>query len=176
LLFNFITNEPNLYRPGRGGAAMSEIIVTADLGAINAFEIIKDPMKLQSDRLKMIKGETREEPRARAAERFSDAAGRFYQGGGTGGTAAGVGEQHNLELETEKRAIKHIAEVVNELAADEKCDKWFLAAEKSINNQILEYVRPDVKAKLKKNVAADLTKASKRDILGHFAERTRRTA
>lgn len=149
---------------------MSEILVTVDLGTLNAYEIIKDPIKLQSDRLNMIKSEVMIEPRARAAKKFSDSAGRFYQGGGAGGTAAGFGEQHNAELETEKRLIKYIADTINELVLERDSDRWFLAAEKSINKQILEQLAPPVRAKLEKNVAANLTKAPKLEIMGHFVE------
>jgi hypothetical protein len=155
---------------------MSEIIVTVDLGAMNAFEIIKDPLKIASDKLETLKSQVITEPRAKASEKFSDTAGRFYQGGGTGGTTAGFGEPHNVELESEKRTIKRIAEDINQLIREKDCDKWFLAADRSINNQIIEQLNPDVKAKLKKNVAANLTKTPKSEIMDYFVERAKKTA
>jgi hypothetical protein len=155
---------------------MSDLIIVADLGAISVFEIVKDPLKIQSDKLKMIKSLVMTEPRIKAAQKFSDSAGRFYQGGGAEGTVAGFGEQHNIELETERRLIKGIAGHINEMAAEKDCDKWFLAADKSINNQILEYLTPAVKAKLRKNVALNLTKSGKHDIMRYFIERPRKIA
>lgn len=155
---------------------MSEIIITADLGTINIYEVIRDPLKIESDRLETIKSYVTIEPRSKASEKFSDAAGRFYQGGGTGGTTAGFGEQHNVELETEKRLIRRIAEDISELIVEKDCDKWFLAADRSINNQILEYLTPDVKAKLKKNIAANLTKTATSELMDYFVERTKKIA
>lgn len=105
----------------------------------------------------------------KASEKFRAAAGRFYQGGGGDGTIAGFGEQHNAELETEKRLIKRIADDINRLIPEKDCDKWYLAADRSINSQILELLTPEVKAKLRKNVAANLTKTDKSKIMGYFA-------
>ena len=150
---------------------MTEIIITVDLGTINAFKIIKDPLKIQSDKIEAIKSFLTTEPRAKASEKFRDSAGRFYQGGGTGGTTAGFGEPHNVELETEKRLIKRIADDINGLILEKKCDKWYLAADKRINNQILENLTPAVKAKMKKNVAANLTKTAKAEIMSYFVKK-----
>lgn len=155
---------------------MSEIMITCDLGTINIYELIRDPLKIGSDRLELIKSSVTVEPRLKASEKFSDSSGRFYQGGGAGGTAAGFGEKHNIELETEKRLIGHIVDEIDELVLKSDCDKWFLAADRSISNQILENLSPAVKAKLKKSVAVNLTKSSKVEIMGHFAERLNKIA
>ncbi|VUZ85534.1 Protein required for attachment to host cells [Candidatus Methylomirabilis lanthanidiphila] len=148
---------------------MSEVIITVDLGTMTAYEIVKDPWKVESDRLETIKSHVTIEPRLRASDKFRDTAGRFYQGGGTSGITAGVGEQHSVELEAERRLIKQIAEDINTLILDKDCDKWFLAADRSINDQILENLAPAVKARLKKNVAANLTKLDKSKLMSYFA-------
>lgn len=155
---------------------MSEIIITVDLGSINIYKVIKDPLKMGSDRLETIKRSVTVEPHLKASEKFSNSSGRFYQGGGAGGRAAGFGEKHNIELESEKRLVDHIVDEINELILKSDCDKWFLAADRSISNQILENLSPPVKAKLKKSVAANLTKSSKVEIMGHFAERLKKIA
>lgn len=148
---------------------MSEIIITVDLGIMNAYEIVRDPLKIESDRLETIKNAVATETHAKVTDKYRDAAGRFYQGGGTSTTAAGFGEQHTVELETRKRLIKLLAENINELVCEKNCDKWFLAADKSINNQILENLTPAVRAKLKRNIAANLTKTDKSEVMSHFA-------
>lgn len=147
---------------------MSEIIITADLGTMNIYEVVRDPLKIASDRLEKIKSRVADEPRMKASEKFTAAAGRFYQGGGTDGTIAGFGEPHNVVKETEKRLIKRIAEDINVLIGEKGCDKWYLAAERRINNQILELLAPDVKTKLRKSVAANLTKTDKSKIMCYF--------
>jgi len=148
---------------------MSEIIITVDLGTITAYEILRDPLKVEKDRLKTIKGDVAIEPRSKASEKFRGPAGRFYQGGGTSGTTAGFGEQQKAVLETEKRQIKSLAEIINALVLERDCDKWHLAADRSINTRILEQLTPAVKAKLKKNVPANLTKTDQSKIMSYFA-------
>lgn len=147
---------------------MNEIIITADLGTMNIYAVVRDPLKIASNRLEKIRSSVADEPRMKASEKYAAAAGRFYQGGGTGGTTAGSGEQHNAALETEKRLIKRIADDINELIADKNCDKWYLAAARSINNQLVELLTPEVKAKLKKCVAANLTKTAKSKLMEYF--------
>lgn len=147
---------------------MNEIIITADLGAMNIYEIVRDPLRIASNRLEKIKSSVAEEPRMKASEKFTAAAGRFYQGGGTDGTIAGFGEPHNVEKEAEKRLIKRIAYDINGLIAEKGCDKWYLAAERRITNQILDLLTPEVKAKLKKSVAVNLTKTDKSKLMEYF--------
>ena len=43
-----------------------------------------------------------------------------------------------------------------------------LAASKEINRQLLEELEPQVRAKIEKNLPADLTKSDKSEILRHF--------
>jgi len=145
---------------------MSDIIITVDLGTMMAYEIVKDPWKIESTRLEAIKSHVTIEPRLKASDKFSDSAGRFYQGGGA---TAGFGEPHAITLEAEKRLIKQIAEDINTLVSEKGCEKWFLAADKAINNQILENLTSAVRAKLKKNVSANLTKIDKVKLMSYFA-------
>lgn len=72
-------------------------------------------------------------------------------------------------MEAEKRLIKRITDDINGLIAERDCDKWYLAADRSINNQIIELLTSETKAKLKKSVAANLTKTDKSKIIGYFA-------
>ncbi len=151
---------------------MKDLMFIADLGTVTVFEIIRDPLHVASDRLKAVRSAVEIEPHERASEKFSDSAGRFYQGGGKGGTTAGFGEPHNAALEAEKRIVKRIAEEITAFVCEKGCEGWYLAAEKSINHQILGHLSAEVKAKLKKNVAADLTNSPRAELLGHFTEST----
>ncbi len=147
---------------------MSKVIIAVDLGHFKAYRVTKDPFE-KSPKTELIKSYDSIEARLKLSDKLSDAAGRYRQAGGRNGKAAGFGEAHNLETETEKRLIEQIAEDINELIAKEKCEKWYLAAGKNINSQIVENLEPAVKAKLDKNIPSNLTKAGKTDLLDHFA-------
>jgi hypothetical protein len=73
--------------------------------------------------------------------------------------AAGFGEPHNIELEAEKRLIKQFAEEITALIVKENCTRWYLAADKSINSQIIEKLDPPIMAKLEKNITANSSNA-----------------
>jgi hypothetical protein len=144
------------------------VIIVADLGHFKAYRVTKDPFE-KSAKTELIESYDLIDARVKLSDRLSDAAGRFRLGQGKNGAVAGFGEPHNLELETEKRLIKQIAEDINTLIIKEKCDSWYLAAGKNINSQIVEHLEPAIKARLERNIPCNLTKTSRAQILNHFA-------
>jgi hypothetical protein len=78
------------------------------------------------------------------------------------------GERHNIELEARRRFVRRLAQRLNFLARSPEVDRCFLAVSKEINHQLLEELDPQVRAKITKNVPADLTKLGQADILRHF--------
>ncbi|GBD96238.1 MAG TPA: hypothetical protein ENG83_06295 [Nitrospirae bacterium] len=142
------------------------IIIIADLGHFRAYRITKEP--LESPGLTLIESYDSIEGHGKLGDKLSDAAGRFGRGGGKDEVAKGSGERHNIELETEKRLTKMIAKDIEALIGSEKCKKWYLAACEKINSQIIENLKPEVKAGLVKNIVGDLTKINKSEILSRF--------
>lgn len=143
-----------------------KIIIAVDLGHFRAYKITKEPM--ESSRITLIESYDSVEGHAKLGETLSDAAGRFGRGGGKNEVAKGYGERHNIELETEKRLIKTIAKDINSLITREQCRKWHLAAAEKINKRIIENLKPEVRARLDKNISADLTGMDKSEILNIF--------
>ena len=93
---------------------------------------------------------------------MSDAGGCF------GAFRTGTGERHTANREAERRLLRLTADSINSLIKKEKCANWSLAAGKRINNTLIEFLAPDVKNKLDKNLKSDLTKARKADLLDRF--------
>ena len=145
---------------------MDKIIIIADLGHFKAYRVTKEP--LESPRVRLIESYDSMEGHGKSGDKLSDAGGRFGRGGGKNEAATGSGERHNIELETEKRLIKMIARDIETLIAGEKCEKWYLAAGEDINTRIVKNLKPEVRARLDKNITADLTKINKSEILSHF--------
>ncbi|MBI4683183.1 MAG: host attachment protein [Nitrospirae bacterium] len=142
------------------------IIVAADLGHFKAYRITQGPM--ESPRVVLVDSYDVIEGRGKLADKLSDSAGRFGRGGGKEEAGMSSGERHNIELETEKRLIKMIAKNIEVLIAGEKCGTWHLAAAKTINRQVIKNLKPGIKARLDKNICADLTKTDKSEILSYF--------
>ncbi len=147
---------------------MNTLLVVADLGGFKAFKVENNHVN-RSPRLEVIDQYDNSAAHGRLVDRVSDLAGRFPRG--TGLKAAGAmsdGERHNIELETRKRFVRQLAQRLNTLARAQDIERCFLAASREINHQLLEELEPAVRAKIAKNVPADLTKVERADLLRHF--------
>lgn len=145
---------------------MDRIIFAVDLGHFKAYSVSKKPM--ESPHLELIESYDTTEAHGKLSEKYSDANGKFGLMGGKGGTACGNGETHNIELEAERKAIKGIAKDIDKIVAKEDPPEWCLAAPTEINSRIVDKLTPDVKARMAKNVSANLTKKKKLEILSYF--------
>jgi len=145
---------------------MSEIIIVTDAGYFEAYEVIEEIM--ESPRLEMIKKFANVDARTKFSEKVTDQPGRFGRDQGGGNVVKSYGEPHNLEQEIEKNVIKTIVEEINKIISKHKPKKWYLAAEKTINNRIVEQLDDKIRDSLAKNVKADLTKKGKKELLSYF--------
>lgn len=145
---------------------MNKVVIIVDLGHFKAYRVSKEAG--ESAKLELIESYDSLEAHGRLSEKLTDRSGNFGEGVGTGVAATGHGEAHNMETENQKRLIKLIAGDINAVITTEGCARWDLAAARAINSQVVENLDPVVKAKLHKNITADLTKTAKSEILGHF--------
>jgi len=145
---------------------MAEILIVTDLGHFKAYEIIEEVM--ESPRLKLIKEFQNIDAYMKVSEKVSNEPGRFGREQPGGQIVKGFGENHNLQAESEKRLIKTIAAEINKLIKKYNCKKWHLAAEKTVNNRLLELIDKDVYEHLDKNIKADLTKKGKKELLSYI--------
>jgi hypothetical protein len=145
------------------------LLVVADLGGFKAFKLENNNHLNRTPRLQFIEQFDNPEAHGRLVEKVSDLSGRFPRGSGLKEAGAmSDGERHNIELETRKRFIRKLAQRLNMLARNQDVEQCFLAASKEINHPLLEELEPQVRAKIAKNVSADLTKLERTDILRHF--------
>lgn len=145
------------------------LVVVADLGCFKAFKLENNQLH-RSPRLELLEQFESAEAHGKLVEKVSDLAGRFPRGG-VGAQATGAmsdGERHNIELEMRRRLVRQLARRLNTLARSQDVDHWLLAASKEINHQLLDELDPQVRAKIQKNVHADLTKLEHAEILRHF--------
>jgi hypothetical protein len=145
---------------------VNEIIILADLGHFRAYRISKGAM--DRTKIDLIESFDTLEGHGKLGEKVTDSAGRFGVDGGRIKGGTGFGEPHNIELETKKRLIKLIARDISSLIERENCQKWYFAASKMINNQIVDNLNHNIQKKLQKNISSNLTKIDKSEILQHF--------
>lgn len=140
----------------------NKIVVVTDLGSLKAYQLVNAQPGV-SPRLELIEELQLNGAHQKLTEQVSDLGGRFGKGGQGNGTSAG--ERHNIELEHRKRLVKQLTEKLSHLLRADGVDGCFFAASKEINHPITEALAPQLRAKLLKNLSADLTKLSKTELL-----------
>ena len=144
------------------------LLVVADLGGFKAFKLENNQLN-RAPRLEFIEEFDNKAAHGRLVDRVTDLAGRFPRRTGTSaGCAMSDGERHNIELESRRRLVRQLAQRLNSLARGQEIERCFLAASREINHQLIDELDPQVRAKIAKNVPADLTKLERADILSHF--------
>jgi hypothetical protein len=64
--------------------------------------------------------------------------------------------------------VRQLAQRVNALARERDVESCLLAVSKEINHLLIEELEPEVRSKIGRNVAADLTKLAGAEILARF--------
>lgn len=140
-------------------------IILADRGQLKAFKIERTPERGGSMRL--ISAIKIEEPRQRYAEKFTDQAGAFPNGG-TNGQGNSIAERMPLEAEGEMRTFRTLAGGITDLLTEHRPERWAFAAPSEINGAILDGLAPELKASLTVNLPRDLVNTDAAELLGHF--------
>jgi hypothetical protein len=144
------------------------LLVVADLGRFRAYRWEADPA-FSHPRLELIE-EWETNMNHHLREEVTDQAGRFRKGNGQmeGPAALSDGEQHNLDLERRRRAMKTVAKRISELLETESVEGCYLAADSRINQPILDQIDIRARGRIEKNVSANLSKLSPAELVQHF--------
>lgn len=154
--YNFERKEPTAMK----------IIITVDRGHFRAYRLTKPP--LGSEKISLIESYDSLDAHGKLGDKVTDKAGRFAMTGGREGTPKGYGEPHNIELETEKKILKHLVRDIEVLLSRERCGSWYFAAPEDIVKRIVGSLKPELKERMKKAVSADLTKTDKSELMDYF--------
>jgi len=146
-------------------------LLVAELGSFKAYRV-ETSRFTRHPHLELMEAFDNADAHDRLGDKVSDLAGRFPKGTGPNGDngAMSQGERHNIELEQRKRLARRLVERMNTLMRRDDFESCYFAASKEINHQILDELPPQLRAKIEKNLAADLTKIDKSELLGHFAK------
>lgn len=152
-----------------------KLIVVADLQHFKLFEIKKDPLDRES--LELLESVDSINGHKKVSEKLSDQHGNFEtptgnfkgpDGSFQGKNSSGFGEDHNIELEWERRRIKEIAQQILQALQSHTHKFWYFAAPKAINNQIVELLDDESVKSMKINLHSDLTNIPNNKLLEHF--------
>lgn len=145
---------------------MDKMVFVVDLGHFKAYQLSKTDQA--TPRLELIDSFDSTVAHGKMSDKVTDGPGKFGGRGGGNWSAKGYGEPHAIALEEQKRQIKILSQAISAQVRQENPDSWYLAAERSILKQLIDSLEQDAAAKLTKQVAANLTKAGKDEILQRF--------
>jgi hypothetical protein len=145
------------------------LVVVMDLGCFKAYRL-ENHHPHQRPRLELVEEFNNADAHDKLVDKVTDLGGRFPRSGGTANARGAMsdGERHNIELEARKRLVRGLAQRLNVLLRSENVERCLLAASREINHQLLEELDPQARAKIEKNLPADLTKLERAEILRHF--------
>jgi hypothetical protein len=142
------------------------IIVATDLGAFKAYRL--DRTALNTPRLELIEEMELVDGHGRLGDKVTDQAGRYSVP--MQSMAMSYGERQKIGLELKRRLIKQIAARLTRLASRRDVEEIYFSAASEVNEMILEEAGPQVRGKIEKNVASNLAKLDKKELLRHFLE------
>jgi hypothetical protein len=146
----------------------SKLLIVADLGRVKVYKL--DYTLYNTPRLEQLEEITLEEGHNRLLDKVTGEAGRH--GSPTQKNwGAPLADDHNLQLELKRRLIRQISDHIQRLVERSGCAIW-LAAQKEINQKILEELPLAVCKRIKKNLPRDLTKLEQKELLDQFLKQT----
>jgi hypothetical protein len=145
------------------------LVVVMDLGCFKAYRL-ENHRPQQTPRLELLEEFNNADAHGKLVDKVTDLGGRFPRRTGAPNTTGAMsdGERHNIELEARKRQVRRLAQRLNTLLRSKDVERCLLAASREINHQVLEELEPQARAKIERNLPADLTKLERVEILRHF--------
>ena len=143
----------------------NKLLIVTDLGVLKAYKVELTPR--HTPRLVPVEDIVLEDARLRVIETVTDMAGR-HSGPTQKNWGAPLGDDHSLKLETKRRLIRQIAGHIQRIIQRTGSDSCWIAAHKEINYQILDELPKAIRARIEKNLALDLTKATQAELLEQF--------
>ncbi|MCX6924398.1 MAG: host attachment protein [Verrucomicrobia bacterium] len=145
------------------------LVVVMDLACFKAYRL-ENHQPNQTPRLELVDEFNSADAHTKLGDKVSDLSGRFPRSGGLPNARGAMsdGERHNIELESRKRLVRQLAQRLDAVLRNKDYERCLLAASLEINHHLLEALEPQVRAKIEKNLSADLTKLDRAEILRHF--------
>ena len=145
-----------------------KLLVAMDLGRFKAYRLEESP-NFSNPRLVLLE-DRNTSVTERLSDQVTDQAGQFPKGSLSFAAISDMsnGERNTLEWEGRRRAVKILAKRIGELLAQENLEECYLAAGSEINQTVMDALDPRTRAKVKRNVSANLTGLNPSDMIDHF--------
>lgn len=142
--------------------AKPKLIVVVDLGCLKVYRLERTP--LGTPHLTLICEEVVREAVEKISDHVSDFAGR-HSSPGQPGRSAPMSDDHNLELELEHRALKHLANRIRTISESVDNSSICLIAHKEILKGLMSELPGSIRNRVQFTLARDLVKAEVRHLI-----------
>jgi hypothetical protein len=136
-----------------------KLVLVADLGRLKAYRLEENP-RFSHPRMELL-GDWETDVTQHLSQAVTDQFGRFRN-------ELSDGEDHNLDLERRRRAVRSLARQISDLIERERPSECYLAADARIHQPILEKMDQRARATVQRNVLADLSKLRPEEIIDRF--------
>ncbi len=144
----------------------TSLIIVADRGEIKAYRVNETPNRGAS--LQLVQALDLTDAHGRYDDKLTDQAGRFPVSDGNGRHANSVAERTAIELETERRICKQLAEHITQVVEREAAMGWSFAAPSTIHSSVTDLLPTSVRNRLVEHVKSDLVKIEPAKLSAHF--------
>jgi hypothetical protein len=143
-------------------------VIVTDRGGLKAYRVNETPTRGPS--LQLVQAFNITSAHGRLIDRVSDQAGRFSVSNGAGGHhgAASIAERTRLEVETDRRIQKDLADQITRIVSGNGKEGWSFAAPAEIHGAIIDLLPPAVRNRIVEHVKSDLVKVEPAKLISRF--------
>jgi hypothetical protein len=146
----------------------SSFVIVTDRGGLKAYRVNETPTRGPS--LQLVQAFNITDAHGKLMDKVSDQAGRFAVSDGAGGHhgASSIAERTRLEVETDRRIQKELADQITKIVAHNGKEGWSFAAPAEIHSAIVEFLPPAVRDRIVEHVKSDLVKVEPAKLISRF--------
>ena len=146
----------------------SSLVIVTDRGSLKAYRVNQTPTRGPS--LQLVQAFNITDAHGRLMDKVSDRAGRFSVSGGAGAHhgAASIAERTRLEVETDRRIHKELADQIIKIVSRNGKEGWSFAAPAEIHAAIIDLLPAAVRDRVVEHVKSDLVKTEPSKLPAHF--------
>src|SRR5438034_3593547 len=146
----------------------SSLIIVTDRGSLKAYRVNETPTRGPS--LQLVQAFNITDAHGRLVDKVSDLAGRFQVSNGAGAHrgASSIAERTQLEVETDRRIQRELADQITKIVSSNGKEGWAFAAPAEIHSAIVALLPPAVRNRIVEHVKSDLVKVEPAKLISRF--------
>ena len=146
----------------------SSLLIVTDRGGLKAYRVNETPTRGPS--LQLVQAFNITDAHGRLVDKLSDFAGRFPVTNGAGSHlgAASISERTHIEVETDRRIQKELADQITKIVSRDGKEGWSFAAPAEIHSAIVELLPRTVRDRIVEHVKSDLVKIEPAKLISRF--------